>query len=109
MGNNWNYIPFTEAVAVNPSVSLNRGKIYPFVEMKAVHEEGDAVRFLGLSLKRTGGSVGHAEEIVNGCCWGAPPCHGQGYRKGSICQQIRHRGLRIAEEMQGPGRSSVIQ
>ena len=36
MGNNWNYIPFTEAVAVNPSVSLNRGKIYPFVEMKAV-------------------------------------------------------------------------
>ena len=36
MGNNWNYIPFTEAVTVNPSVSLNRGEIYPFVEMKAV-------------------------------------------------------------------------
>ena len=36
MGNNWNYIPFTEAVAVNPSVSLNRGKVYPFVEMKSI-------------------------------------------------------------------------
>lgn len=36
MGNNWNYLPFTEAVTVNPSVSLNRGEVYPFVEMKAV-------------------------------------------------------------------------
>jgi len=36
MGGEWNYIPFSEAVRVNPSVSLNRGEIYPFVEMKAV-------------------------------------------------------------------------
>ncbi|MCK9276002.1 MAG: restriction endonuclease subunit S [Syntrophales bacterium] len=36
MGNNWHCLPFTEAVTVNPSVSLNRGDVYPFVEMKAV-------------------------------------------------------------------------
>ena len=36
MGNKWNYLPFTEAVEVNPSVPLQRGKIYPFVDMKAV-------------------------------------------------------------------------
>ncbi len=36
MGNKWNYLPFTEAVEVNPSVPLKRGKIYPFVDMKAV-------------------------------------------------------------------------
>ena len=36
MGNKWNYLPFTEAVIVNPSVSLIRGEVYPFVEMKAV-------------------------------------------------------------------------
>ncbi len=36
VGNEWNYLPFTEAVEVNPSVPLQRGKIYPFVEMKAV-------------------------------------------------------------------------
>ncbi len=36
MGNKWNYLPFTEAVEVNPSVPLKRGKIYPFVDMKAI-------------------------------------------------------------------------
>ena len=36
MGDKWNYLPFTEAVEVNPSVPLQRGKIYPFVDMKAV-------------------------------------------------------------------------
>ena len=36
MGSKWNYLPFTEAVEVNPSVPLQRGKIYPFVDMKAV-------------------------------------------------------------------------
>jgi len=32
----WTLLPFTEAVEVNPSVPLKRGKIYPFVDMKAV-------------------------------------------------------------------------
>ncbi len=36
VGNEWNYLPFTEAVEVNPSVPLQRGRIYPFVDMKAV-------------------------------------------------------------------------
>jgi len=36
MGNNWNHLPFTEAVKVNPSVSLAIGEVFPFVEMRAV-------------------------------------------------------------------------
>ncbi len=36
MGSEWRELPFTEAVQVNPKVSLKRGQVYPFVDMKAV-------------------------------------------------------------------------
>lgn len=36
MGNEWNYMPFTEAVIVNPRVSLKRGEVYPFVDMQSL-------------------------------------------------------------------------
>ena len=36
VGNKWRYLPFTEAVEVNPSIPLKRGEMYPFVDMKAV-------------------------------------------------------------------------
>jgi type I restriction enzyme S subunit len=37
MGNSeWTTRPFTEAVMVNPAVTLTKGKVYPFVEMAAV-------------------------------------------------------------------------
>ncbi len=41
MGSKWNYLPFTEAVEVNPSVPLQRGKIYP-LDMKAVRRAARA-------------------------------------------------------------------
>jgi len=36
MGSEWRELPFTEAVQVNPKVSLKKGRKYPFVDMKAV-------------------------------------------------------------------------
>ncbi|WP_369407488.1 restriction endonuclease subunit S [Rhodothermus marinus] len=36
MGDKWQYMPFSEAVVVNPSVSLKRGETYPYVDMQAV-------------------------------------------------------------------------
>ena len=36
MGSDWKELPFTEAVQVNPKVSLKKGQVYPFVDMKAV-------------------------------------------------------------------------
>lgn len=36
MGSEWQYMPFTEAVIVNPPVPLERGKTYPFVDMQAI-------------------------------------------------------------------------
>ena len=36
MANDWQELPLSEAVLVNPTTSLERGKIYPFVEMSAV-------------------------------------------------------------------------
>jgi len=35
-GNGWTIMPFDEAVLVNPPVSLERGKTYPFVDMQSV-------------------------------------------------------------------------
>lgn len=34
--NGWNTLPLDEAVQVNPSVPLQRGEAYPFVDMQAV-------------------------------------------------------------------------
>ena len=36
MANEWREVPFSEAVVVNPSVSLERGTEYPFVDMQAL-------------------------------------------------------------------------
>ncbi|MGB7769886.1 MAG: restriction endonuclease subunit S [Verrucomicrobiia bacterium] len=36
MANEWLDLPFSEAVLVNPTTSLERGKVYPFVEMAAI-------------------------------------------------------------------------
>lgn len=36
MGSDWTKMPFTEAVSINPTVCLKKGKEYPFVDMKAV-------------------------------------------------------------------------
>lgn len=36
MASEWRYLPFTEAVEVNPRVRLGRGTRYPFVDMKAI-------------------------------------------------------------------------
>ena len=35
-GDGWTTLPFDQAVLVNPSVRLERGEIYPFVDMQAV-------------------------------------------------------------------------
>ena len=36
IANEWQDLPFSEAVLVNPTTSLERGKVYPFVEMSAI-------------------------------------------------------------------------
>ncbi|MBC7098104.1 restriction endonuclease subunit S [Candidatus Bipolaricaulota bacterium] len=36
MGSEWRYLPFNEAVQINPSVPLKPGEVYPFVDMQAV-------------------------------------------------------------------------
>jgi len=36
MGSKWQYMPFTEAVRVNPRVILKRGETYPFVDMQSL-------------------------------------------------------------------------
>ena len=35
----WRELPFSEAVLINPTVQLERGTVYPFVEMAAVNAE----------------------------------------------------------------------
>ena len=37
MSGEWCEVPFSEAVLVNPAVRLNRGTVYPFVDMAAVN------------------------------------------------------------------------
>ncbi len=40
----WQTMPFTDALTVNPSISLDKGKVYPFVEMAAVDPGARSVR-----------------------------------------------------------------
>ena len=42
-GSAWRSLPFGEAVEINPSVPLERGKAYPFVDMQAVNPSSRAV------------------------------------------------------------------
>ncbi len=37
MGDEWKYMPFTEAVEINPKVSLIKGREYPFVDMQSIN------------------------------------------------------------------------
>ena len=37
MSGEWREVPSSEAVLVNPAVRLNRGTVYPFVDMAAVN------------------------------------------------------------------------
>ena len=39
MGNEWRNLPFSEAVLINPTVRLERGAVYPFVDMAAVNSD----------------------------------------------------------------------
>lgn len=39
MTNEWQDLPLNEAVQINPTVPLERGKTYPFVDMAAVSAE----------------------------------------------------------------------
>lgn len=39
MGNEWEELPFSEAVSINPKVSLTRGTTYPFVDMTSVNSD----------------------------------------------------------------------
>ena len=36
MPGDWNELPFSEAVLLNPATPLKRGTVYPFVEMAAI-------------------------------------------------------------------------
>jgi type I restriction enzyme S subunit len=40
---NWQSLPFDQAVTINPQVPLHRGKLYPFVDMQAVSPVSKAV------------------------------------------------------------------
>ena len=39
MGSEWRNLPFSEAVLINPTVRLERGAVYPFVDMAAVNSD----------------------------------------------------------------------
>ena len=39
MNGQWPEVPFSEAVLINPTVRLERGTVYPFVDMAAVHAD----------------------------------------------------------------------
>ena len=39
MEDGWAEIPFSEAVEINPSVPLDRGVVYPFVDMASVNAD----------------------------------------------------------------------
>ncbi len=52
----WRMMPFDQAVLVNPSVRLERGQIYPFVDMQAVDISSRSVEHSGMRKFQGGGS-----------------------------------------------------
>ncbi len=52
----WRDMPFSDAVLVNPTVHLERGKIYPFVDMAAVKAGSRCVRAVEKRTYSGGGS-----------------------------------------------------
>lgn len=56
MPNNWGNVPFAEAVEVNPTVPINRGITYPFVDMQTVQPWQRDVEAAGFRVFTGGGS-----------------------------------------------------
>src|SRR5579875_2137625 len=54
--NGWDTLPLDEAVQVNPSVPLQRGEIYPFVDMQAVDPASRSVGPSEMRIFKGGGS-----------------------------------------------------
>jgi type I restriction enzyme S subunit len=54
--NDWQSIPFTHAVTVNPSIGLEKGKVYPFVEMAAIDPGTRCVRESEYRVFKSGGT-----------------------------------------------------
>lgn len=44
MGGEWRFLPFNEAVIVNPEVTLKRGEAYPFVDMQSIDPSRPTVK-----------------------------------------------------------------
>lgn len=44
MGGEWRFLPFNEAVIVNPEVTLERGEAYPFVDMQSIDPSRPTVK-----------------------------------------------------------------
>jgi len=53
---NWQIMPFDEAVQINPHVPLIRGKVYPFVDMQSVDPSSRGVAPSGMREFKGGGS-----------------------------------------------------
>ena len=56
MGGEWIRMPFSKAVLINPSLPLEQGKPYPFVDMQAVAPSSRSVRANQEREFRGGGS-----------------------------------------------------
>jgi type I restriction enzyme, S subunit len=56
MQNHWNMTSFSEAVDINPSISLKKGERYPFVDMKAIDPSWRDVSFSEIREFKGGGS-----------------------------------------------------
>ena len=60
----WREIPFSEAVLVNPTVRLDRGVTYPFVDMAAVNADSRSAFPSGQRKFRGGGSRFHSGDTL---------------------------------------------
>jgi hypothetical protein len=54
MASNWQVMPFSQAITVNPRVQLKRGAVYPFVDMGAI-KSGSRSAFSSEERKFDGG------------------------------------------------------
>ena len=54
--NGWRELPFSEAVQINPTVRLERGAVYPFVDMAAVNGDSRSARSASEREFKGGGS-----------------------------------------------------
>ena len=56
MKDDWRETPFSEAVPINPPVQLNRGELYPFVDMAAVNVDSRSANSVEERVFRGGGT-----------------------------------------------------